>query len=266
MVRLDHWWFGVRSVCHRRGRPCLARGCLPPVRPATGGSLTARIDDFTPPTYIPPYHPSAFAPNIMLRLLRRSNSNRSNCAADTVVIPNVNHDRSRGSVTNGSTINGSTGSYTAITINSSASNSTTGSAVARPSAATKTTTAVKTITAAAAHNRYSMVESCVPSAAARAKDFDQHPRYRPHSQARRLRKTKQVRSTVLNFSFKFSVGSVSFFFFCSSAYHHSRARRAIYLCIVMILDALVGQVQFPIIQSILISLSIRLLLPYNICR
>lgn len=104
----------------------------------------------------------------MLRLLRRSNSNRSNCSADAVVvIPNAatNHDRA-GTCTS---------TLTTTAVNNNNNNGTgTGGGGYRA-------------------NRYSMVESCAPPASTRAKDLEQHRRYRPHSQARRLRKTRQVR-------------------------------------------------------------------------
>lgn len=106
----------------------------------------------------------------MLRLLRRSNSNRSNCSADAVVvIPNAatNHDRA-------GTCTSSTLTTTAINNNGTG----TGGDGYRV-------------------NRYSMVESCAPPASTRAKDLEQHRRYRPHSQARRLRKTRQVRDDTL---------------------------------------------------------------------
>lgn len=133
----------------------------------------------------------------MLRLLRRSNSNRSNCSADTVVIPNVNL-RQRGDgetndaccttiTNNGAAAAASTvvvvtnGGSTPVNGNSNSSSSSTAAAVAN-------------------NNRSSMVaaESCTPTTAnTRAKDVEQHRRYRPHSQARRLRKTQQVSAVVV---------------------------------------------------------------------
>lgn len=120
----------------------------------------------------------------MLRLLRRSNSNRSNCSADAVVvIPNAatNHDRA-GTCTS---------TLTTTAVNNNNNNNGTGTGGGGGYRA----------------NRYSMVESCAPPASTRAKDLEQHRRYRPHSQARRLRKTRQVRdntrpvfSNVLRFS------------------------------------------------------------------
>lgn len=117
----------------------------------------------------------------MLRLLRRSNSNRSNCSSETVVIPNANLDRSVGS----NAVDG--GGRITITPNTAI----TGSYIP---IATKTASKTSAAAVAANHNnRYSMVESCSPSASTRAKDLELHRRYRPHSQARRLRKTRQVR-------------------------------------------------------------------------
>lgn len=117
----------------------------------------------------------------MLRLLRRSNSNRSNCSSETVVIPNANLDRSVG----GNAVDG--GGRITITPNTVI----TGSYIP---IATKTASKTSAAAVAANHNnRYSMVESCSPSASTRAKDLELHRRYRPHSQARRLRKTRQVR-------------------------------------------------------------------------
>lgn len=107
----------------------------------------------------------------MLRLLRRSNSNRSNCSSETVVIPNANHDRGGCADDDTTTTAAATNGGGHAAANRSSSNS-----------------------SSSGSNRYSMVESCPPpSASTRAKDLEQHRRYRPHSQARRLRKTRQVR-------------------------------------------------------------------------
>ncbi|KAF0772929.1 serine/threonine-protein kinase MARK2-like isoform X6 [Aphis craccivora] len=141
-----------------------------------------------------------------------SNSNRSNCSADTVVIPNINYDYGSSNIikTNGTTIAITTTTATIVTTSTNANSGGGGggnTSTARSYTAVSAAAAAVAAAAAAAgkkpaatnhyhpNNRYSMVESstCSPSAANRAKDLEQHRRFRPHSQARRLRKTRQVR-------------------------------------------------------------------------
>ncbi|KAL5236546.1 hypothetical protein ACI65C_003956 [Semiaphis heraclei] len=157
----------------------------------------------------------------MLRMLRRSNSNRSNCSADTVVIPNVNYDHGR-SIANTKSLKGTTAAITTSTAAATATNNGKGTTATITTStnsgggagghtnATRSYTAVSAAagnnTAATNHyhhnNRYSMVESTTssPNAANRAKDLEQHRRYRPHSQARRLRKTRQGSDAATNSS------------------------------------------------------------------